>query len=446
MTLRTPLTPRTGGGPSLSRVLLPTLATALLVAGCAGGDRGESVCIRGFDDWAPGSGSVLTVALDPAAPLPPPGLRSPIPTTRGADDPRPFPFFRIGALLRLEGGTLAVLDQGSQELHFFDDTGARTATVGGRGDGPGSFRSAGRLLALGPDTVGVTDGSLRRLTVFGPGGELVRVTPLPEGGGPNAPGQGAPSILGSRAGGGWVGRVPLEVTPGAALVYQDSMAVVLLDSRGEVERVLGRHPDGDRWNLGARSAMVGGAPLAGADRLDASRPTLVAPLPGGVAMARSDRFGVAVMNEEGVVLRRIALEAPCRPYTDEVAERSIEFRVAGLRMSDPGGGAGASVPMAADMAAEVRAFYREAPRVPHLSPLDRLEGGSDGSLWIRAFTPSWEEGEDALWVAIGPDGREVGRMTTPRSFRALGATVRGLEGVLPDALGEESLVEFRLPD
>jgi hypothetical protein len=138
--------------------VVPLLLTALLVAGCAGGDQADSACIRGFDDWAEGSGSVLTVALDPAAPLPAPGLSSPIATTEEADDPRPFPFFRIGALLRMEGGTLAVLDQGGQELHFFDDTGARTATVGGRGDGPGSFRSAGRLLALGPDTVGVVDG------------------------------------------------------------------------------------------------------------------------------------------------------------------------------------------------------------------------------------------------------------------------------------------------
>ncbi len=367
-------------------------------------------------------------------------------TTVGADDPQPFPFFRIGALLRLEGGTLAVLDQGTQELHLFDRSGVRTATVGGRGDGPGSFRSAGRLLALGPDTVGVIDGALRRLTVFGPAGDVVRVMPLPEGGGPHAPGQAAPSILESGPDGGWLARVPLEVTPGDATVYQDSTAVVLLNARGEVERVLGRYPDGDRWNLGAHSARVGGVHLAGADRLDASRPTLVAPLPGGVAVARGDRFGVLVMNEEGALLRSIALDTPCRPYTDHLAERSAEVRASRIRMQDPEGGAGASVPLAAELAAEVRAFYLETPRVPHLPPLDQLLGGADGSLWIRAFTPSWEESEDTLWVGIGPDGREVGRMTAPRSFRALSATMQGLEGILPDALGEESLVALHLPD
>jgi len=445
-----------GGRPacSLTRFLSRTLRRGLpfglllglLAGGCGGGDQAEVACTRGFDDWAPATGTVTTIALDPAAPLPPAGLASPVPITLGADDPGPFPFFRIGALLRLDNGTLAVLDQGTQELHLFDGSGGLTATVGGRGDGPGEFRSAGRLLVLGPDSVGVIDGSLGRLTVFGPDGAMARVTPLPTGDRPDAPLQQRLTLLEARADGGWIGRLPLEVTPGDAPMYRDSVAVVVVGPDGGVERTLGRHPDGDRWNLGARSAQVGGVRLMGAERLAGSRPTLVAPLPGGVAIARGDRFGIVVLDEDGGVVTRIALEAPCRPFTEEVAERSAASGAAALRMEEPAAGAGAFQPIDADLAAEARAFYLEAPRVPHLAPMDQMLGGADGSLWIRAFVPSWDEGDDLLWVGIGPDGQEIDRITAPRNFRALRASNAGLEGVIPDALGEESLVKLLITE
>ena len=85
----------------------------------------------------------------------------------------------IGALAADSRHNIHVLDGLAQEIHVFDSEGGFVRTLGGSGEGPGEFRMA-RGLAVAPgDTLWVVDPMTRRYSLFGPGGDFLRVRAPP---------------------------------------------------------------------------------------------------------------------------------------------------------------------------------------------------------------------------------------------------------------------------
>jgi hypothetical protein len=90
------------------------------------------------------------------------------------DGEDPYLFSAIAGVARLSDGRIVVADRGTDEVRFFDSTGAFLHAVGGRGDGPGEYRSIAILRRVASDSIVVVDRDGGRVTVLDPGGRQVR--------------------------------------------------------------------------------------------------------------------------------------------------------------------------------------------------------------------------------------------------------------------------------
>jgi hypothetical protein len=85
-------------------------------------------------------------------------------------------FERIQAVRSLPDRGVAVLDQGSHDLRFFDESGELVRRLGGQGAGPGEFELPHLLPTPGSHSLVVFDRRLQRLTTYSVTGELESVT------------------------------------------------------------------------------------------------------------------------------------------------------------------------------------------------------------------------------------------------------------------------------
>jgi hypothetical protein len=82
----------------------------------------------------------------------------------------PVELFRVTGARFLNDGSLAVGNNGTQEILILDSEGRLTATIGRSGEGPGEFRDISRIDVDGSGALWVYDSRLRRLTTFGSDG------------------------------------------------------------------------------------------------------------------------------------------------------------------------------------------------------------------------------------------------------------------------------------
>lgn len=82
--------------------------------------------------------------------------------------------YRVFGATRMSDGRIAVVNQGSQELRFYNPEGEFLSASGGEGEGPGEFMNAFLLLTPGADTLWVGDYRPWNWEVFTPAGEWVR--------------------------------------------------------------------------------------------------------------------------------------------------------------------------------------------------------------------------------------------------------------------------------
>jgi hypothetical protein len=78
--------------------------------------------------------------------------------------------------IRLSDGRVAVVDQ--SRIHFFNAAGKRLKIVGREGSGPGEFRNVTALCRIRGDSVFVTEGQNRRVTILNDMGGFVAAHPL----------------------------------------------------------------------------------------------------------------------------------------------------------------------------------------------------------------------------------------------------------------------------
>lgn len=90
----------------------------------------------------------------------------------------PYQLYRVFGATRLSDGRIALVNQGSQEVRYYDPTGRFLARAGGAGEGPGEFRNAFYLWRQPGDTLWVGDYFPWRFNVFGPDGGFVKTVRL----------------------------------------------------------------------------------------------------------------------------------------------------------------------------------------------------------------------------------------------------------------------------
>jgi len=81
-------------------------------------------------------------------------------------EPDSVPITRSAATLHALDGSWFLSDNGSDRIVHFSAAGAFLGTLGRHGQGPGEFDTPVGLFPLGPDTLGVVDLTLRRITLF----------------------------------------------------------------------------------------------------------------------------------------------------------------------------------------------------------------------------------------------------------------------------------------
>lgn len=140
---------------------LPVLLAASLLAGLFACGGADSATPRVTTTDSAGV-AIVTIGTDPAS-LPAWHL-DPIPhvTIRAAGD---LEFGRLTRAVWMEDGTIAALDDRPEAVHLFDSTGLWLRSLGRRGDGPGEFRFASTLSALG-DSLYLYSRTQGRLSVY----------------------------------------------------------------------------------------------------------------------------------------------------------------------------------------------------------------------------------------------------------------------------------------
>lgn len=160
-----------------ARVWWGLLAGAFIATGCSPGDRSsvdrasvrsDSAGVAIITNEGPVAPGAWTIAGEPELVIGAEGDRS------GQT------FFQVRGVARVGSGTTAVLDGGSSELRYFDETGELVGVAGGSGDGPGEFRNATSIVDDRADSLVVFDQWAGRLSVFAPDGGFVRSQSLTE--------------------------------------------------------------------------------------------------------------------------------------------------------------------------------------------------------------------------------------------------------------------------
>jgi len=379
MTIRTARTMRT------PRATPALVFGSLLVApvACGGGD----------DDGGPQStvrDSAGVTIVENRRPLPDsrlgwrvgPAPAVTIGTTEG--DPA-YELFRVGDAMRLSGGRIVVANTGTGELRVFDADGVHLESWGGQGDGPGEFgiMAPTELVRWPGDSLMAREPFQRRISIFSARGTFGRALRLqPQSGyesvnGPLPDGRLLAQTLDSYSGD----------TPGTELTRPDREYGILA-ADGSVHRDLGVFPGSELYVVTTpERRSVAYYPFA--------RSAFVFVWGDVVVITTNDRYEIRAYRPDGslarIVRRDHEVRAPTRgDLRDAVARQNPDRPEALDAVGD--------MPLveAFPAFAEVR--------------VDRL-----GYLWVREYRLPGEE--HRLWTVFDPQGRALGLVEMPGSFR-----------------------------
>ena len=335
----------------------------------------------------------------------------------GPEDP--IPLHGVSGVARLSDRRVAVLmDAPVAELHFFAVDGTHEGFVGGQGEGPGEFRSAGWLGVLPGDTLAVWDYMGRRLSRFGPGGELVDGATVPL-----ALEYWPYEVTDA---GGVLFRVPREniPPPGGTGTYWDSTWVVRYTPAEESYDTITRIPNGLRPRAGESASQQHFAPTL-----------RMAPAPGGgVRVGWGEEFRIHELAPDGTLRRVIQRTHEPVQVTDEVlSEYERSYRTAMENAPNLGShGLGLE---------DLVERHRATPHRNELPAFGALRTDPDGRLWAEHFAPTYgrQFRDGAEWSVFDADGRWRTTVRTPAGLdvRQIGSDF--MLGLHTDELGLESV-------
>ncbi|MDE0358561.1 MAG: hypothetical protein OXN92_12630 [Gammaproteobacteria bacterium] len=329
----------------------------------------------------------------------------------------PHIFFQVRAAARLSDGAIAVVDGSSREVRVFAETGAHLVSMGGRGEGPGEFRSSWLLWVLPGDTLWAGDYLPWRFNIFSADGRFVRSmapedftlhTLIPPGGVLD----GGSSVNVTQATGGTAGDFANPV----------NYLVIAHDPDGGVLDTLATLPGKRLGSLPGFAGFV--EPLFEASSLVAARSSTV-------AMTTAREPEVRILDGSFRLRRIIRWADPDRAVTRVHVQAAHEDYIA--RHGGPG-----SPGWSAGHDAAISDNRPVADAFPTASD---LMIGRDGHLWLKRYA---RPGEEPSWVAFRADGDfychfRPGPELTPLEFGAA-----YLLALHRDDVGVERVVMYNL--
>ncbi|HUF25397.1 MAG TPA: 6-bladed beta-propeller [Gemmatimonadaceae bacterium] len=330
--------------------------------------------------------------------------------------------YRVFGARRMNDGRIALVNQGSQELRFFDQQGRFVSKTGRRGGGPGEFRDAFHLWVLPGDTIWVGDYRPWRYLVFGPDGEFVR-TVVPEPLYVNSP--SAMTVLGD--GRPVLGRETRDLGGGTRFEPRH-IAIVVHRPDGSLADTIGVYPNGRWGQMEDHQSAMFIFPLFESFMHLTSIGDLVA-IGHGSAAELSLLAGDSALRVQRIV----------RWTTADRAISSREIDAERRRIAAP----------YADMpAADRRRFVDplvspERPVADRFPAFNRLIGGRDGRLWVREF-PLPSAPARHRWLAFDAAGRFQCAAAMPAFNQVLELGDDYLLVLDRDELGVERVLQYRL--
>jgi GAF domain-containing protein len=330
--------------------------------------------------------------------------------------------FRVFGATRLDDGRTALVNQGSQELRWYDRDGAFVAAAGRAGEGPGEFRNAFYLWRLPGDTVWVGDYAPWQYHLFDPDGEWVRsVRPRPEY-------ANSPAVIQMLDDGRAV-LAPRDFPAAAPGFRLRELTVVVHGPDGALSDTIGTYPNG-RWG---RVDDDPGSPFL---------------YPLFEAFARVAAGGRTIVTGHGseaelaVYDADTDLQAPRRivRWTTEsraVSARDIEAERRRLEAQyedlDPAMRAQLVAPLVSE----------DRPAADRFPAFRTLALGRDGRIWVRE-EPRPDAVDQQDWIAFSEEGRFECRARLPPMDRLLELGEDYLLVLHRDELGLERVLGYAL--
>ena len=313
-------------------------------------------------------------------------------------------------------GNLVIADFGSGQIRTFSSEGELMRTVGRQGEGPGEFLAlSGAWPGVDGDVVAM-DERLRRITEFGPSGEVVRVSRL-EGVAdagmlrPRGPG-GTRSVFSSIT-------TAAQLSDGATirppvLFVRHRLDGTMLDT---VAQVPGYASTAKNVNGNLQVLFV---PLS-------SGPTATA-TGDGIAITGGDLYEVRFFDTNGSLSRIIRLSESPPALADHHMDAWLNA-MAGENAD-------------ADTKRRTRERYEGVSLPATLPAYTDLVVADRGDLWARRY--SLLGAATARWDVFGADGRYEGRVDLQATLRVMAVTDSQLLGIDRDALGVERVQVWKV--
>jgi hypothetical protein len=333
-------------------------------------------------------------------------------------DPR-YELYRVFGASRLSDGRIVLVNQGSQELRFYDPEGRFLQSAGGAGGGPGEFRDAFYLWVLPGDTIWVGDYRPWQFLVFSPEGEWVRtVRPRPEY--PNPPGvidvlDDGRSVLSRRA---FIAYGPRFETR--------NMTVAVHGADGMLIDTVGTYPNGRWGRVGDDPNSPGLYPLFESfARVAASGSRVVV---GHTSRPELEILEASVAPSLERIIRWTAGSREIQPEDVEAERRRLAEPYEDM---DPAMRRQLVDPLVSD----------ERPVADEFPAFSSLMLGRDDRIWIRQY-PRPGASETPEWVAFGSDGRFDCRLALPPFDELLEFGQDYLLALEKDELDVERVVQY----
>lgn len=322
----------------------------------------------------------------------------------------PDVFGNVRGVAQLAGGTVAVADGVNVEIRFFEETGEFIRTVGGRGDGPGEFRTIMSLGVCAPDEVWVYDPAHARLTRYDGRGSLLGTLDVRSLVGQRPPPRDF--VCGSTGALAFLHR-PTSPPPPSEGPHRPS-ADISLHVEGGFQGPLGSFPGPERYF---------------AEGNDFPRPfglvTSMAFGPTALYVLAADRspeqgtLQVRAFALDGEVLEDVSVQASSRPLR--------RAHVAAF-LSQLTARAGSS-----ERRRSMEDFYGGLSYPDLLPPTGIILTSPTGDLWVEEFTPPGAT--ERHWRVYAPSGELRAVVEVPPDFHIHQVGMNQVVGVREDELG-----------
>lgn len=302
-----------------------------------------------------------------------------------------YQLFRVTGALRLSDGRLVVANSGTNELRYYDPSGAYMTSAGRRGGGPGEFGGLSWLGASAGDSVLAYDWPNRRISVFDADGRFARGFVLRDLS-HAPPGHVHPAVLG--AGLLLIGTQRFfREGPLTTGVYHDTIFHLVFDGEGVLADTAGRHA-GAEFFVAALGEHIDLMPLP------FGRSTHTAPWRDGFFFGTGASYEVAYYSLSGNLLRSVRKTHTATQVTPAHIRSYVEAQLEEIDDQEE--------------RRFIESVFAEMPFPETMPAYQDVLVDADGNLWVQEYRKPGASRPS--WTVFDSDGVMLGVVETPTRF------------------------------